>query len=168
MIQTLPHRIGLILLIIFLQIFVFNKICLGGYAVPLMGVMILFHIPVNAGRISAMLLAFMVGLLLDAFSNTPGISAGAMVATSFVQQPLLHGMAPKDSLEDSVPNKELLGKYKYFFYMAILMAVHHGIYFLLDAFTFFNPITLLLRFVSSYALSMLFAYLLEMFRKPKA
>ena len=168
MIQTLPHRIGLILLIIFLQIFVFNKICLGGYAVPLMGVMILFHIPVNAGRISVMLLAFMTGLLLDAFSNTPGISAGAMVAASFVQQPLLQSMAPKDLLEDSVPNKDLLGKYKYFFYMAILMAVHHGIYFLLDAFNLFNPITLLLRFISSLALSMLFAYLLEMFRKPKA
>lgn len=168
MMQTLPHRIGFTLLIIFLQIFIFNKINIGGYAVPLMGVVALFHIPVNAGRISVMILAFFIGLILDAFSNTPGLTAGAMTMTAFVQQPLLQAMSPKDVLEDSIPNKELLGKNKYFFYTAILMAVHHIVYFLFEAFSLYNLQTLLLRFAGSYAFSMLLAYLFELLRSRKA
>lgn len=162
MIQTLFRRLGIVLLVILLQVSVFNHIILWDYAVPLLGVMVLFHMPLNSGRTGNMFMAFFTGLVLDAFSNSPGVTAGAMTATAFVQYPLLHAMAPKDAVEDAVPDMKMLGKYNYISYMAILMAVHHFLYFLLEAFSFFNPMDLLLRFLGSYALSMLLALSLEM------
>lgn len=167
MIQTLFHRLGIILVIVLLQVFVFNHINLWGYAVPLLGVAVLFYTPLNSGRISNMFLAFFTGLLLDAFSNSPGVAAGAMTATAFVQYPLLHAMAPKDAVEDDIPDVHLLGRYKYISYIAILMAVHHLIYFIFEAFSFFNAMDLALRFLGSYGLSMLLALSIEMFRTSK-
>lgn len=167
MIQTLFHRLGIILVIVLLQVFVFNHINLWGYAVPLLGVAVLFYTPLNSGRISNMFLAFFTGLLLDAFSNSPGVAAGAMTATAFVQYPLLHAMAPKDAVEDAIPDVHLLGRYKYISYIAILMAVHHLIYFIFEAFSFFNAMDLALRFLGSYGLSMLLALSIEMFRTSK-
>ena len=165
--QTLFHRLGVALLVIFLQVFVFNHIILWGYAIPLLGVMILFHTPLNAGRIGNMLLAFFTGLVLDAFSNSPGVAAGAMTFTAFVQYSLLHAIVPKDAVEDAVPSMKLLGKYNYVFYIAILMAVHHFMYFLLEAFSFFNAMDLLIRFLGSYALSMVLALSIEFLLSSK-
>ena len=167
MIQTLFHRLGFVFLVILLQVFVFNHIILWDYAVPLLGVMVLFHTPLDAGRIGNMLLAFFSGLVLDAFSNTPGVATGALTATAFVQYPLMHAMAPKDAVEDAVPDMKLLGKYNYISYIAILTAVHHFLYFLLEAFSLFNPLDLLLRFLGSYALSMLLALSIEMLLSSK-
>lgn len=165
--QTLFHRLGVVLLVIFLQVFVFNHIILWGYAIPLLGVMILFHTPLNAGRIGNMLLAFFTGLVLDAFSNSPGVAAGAMTFTAFVLYSLLHAIVPKDAVEDAVPSMKLLGKYNYVFYIAILMAVHHFMYFLLEAFSFFNAMDLLIRFLGSYALSMVLALSIEFLLSSK-
>ena len=167
MIQTLFRRLGIVILVILLQVFVFNHINLWDYAVPLLGVMVLFHTPMNAGRIGNMFIAFFSGLVLDAFSNSPGVAAGAMTATAFIQPPLLHAMAPKDAVEDAVPDMKLFGKYNYISYIAILTAVHHFLYFLLEAFSLFNPLDLLLRFLGSYALSMLLALSIEMLLSSK-
>ena len=90
-----------------------------------------------------------------------------MTATAFIQPPLLHAMAPKDAVEDAVPDMKLLGKYNYISYIAILTAVHHFLYFLLEAFSLFNPLDLLLRFLGSYALSMLLALSIEMLLSSK-
>ena len=114
-----------------------------------------------------MLLAFFSGLVLDAFSNTPGVATGALTATAFVQYPLMHAMVPKDAVENAVPDMNLLGKYGYISYIAILMLVHHLMYFLLEAFSFFNAMDLLLRFLGSYALSMLLALSIEMLFSSK-
>ena len=116
-------------LVVLLQVMVLNHVNLWGYAVPLLGVMVLFHVPLNAGRIGNMFMAFFTGLVLDAFSNSPGVAAGAMTLAAFVQYPLLHAMAPKDAVEDALPGIGLMGKYTYFAYIAILRAVHHVVYF---------------------------------------
>ena len=85
-------------LVVLLQVMVLNHVNLWGYAVPLLGVMVLFHVPLNAGRIGNMFMAFFTGLVLDAFSNSPGVAAGAMTLAVFVQYPLLHAMLPKDAV----------------------------------------------------------------------
>lgn len=151
-------------LVVFLQVFLFNHINLWGYAVPLLGAMVLFHLPLNSGRLAGMFLAFATGVVLDAFSNTPGVSAGAMTLTAFVRYPLVHAMVSKDVVEDAVPDRHLLGQYKYFWYMAILLGVHHVAYFMLEAFSFFHLADLSLRLLGSYALSLLLAWIIEMLR----
>lgn len=167
MIQTLLRRLGTILVVVLLQVFLFNHINLWGYAMPLLGAMVLFHTTLDTGCIGNMFVAFATGLVLDAFSNTPGVAAGALTATAFVQHFILRAMAPKDAVEDAVVDRFLLGQYKYFWYVAILLAVHHLTYFLLEAFTFFNLADIALRCAGSYALSLLLAWGMEMLRPGK-
>jgi rod shape-determining protein MreD len=114
-----------------------------------------------------MLFAFIIGLILDAFSNTPGLTAGAMTVTAFMQFPLMNSIVPKDAAEDALPTINLLGKYKYFSYIAILMAIHHIVYFVFEAFNFFNPINLLMRFLATYIVSLLLAWSIEILHTSK-
>ena len=156
----------LMLVVSLVQIFVLNHICLWGYASPLLGCVALYYVPLATNRIYTMLGAFLMGLLLDAFSNTPGLSAAALTLTAFVQQPLLRLMTSEDVVQTEVPDMKMLGRYKYFFYMALLMAVYQVTYFLLEAFSFFNLTDLLLRLLSSYILSLLLAFVAEAWRSP--
>ncbi len=167
MMQNLPSRLWTMLLVVALQVFIFNRINLWGYAVPLLGVMVLFHTPLSAGRIGNMVVAFAIGLILDAFTNTPGVAAGALTLTAFIQYPMVRAMLPKDVAEDAVPTRQLLGAYKYFWYVAILMAIHHVAYFVLEAFSFFHLSNLVLRLVGSYVLSLGVAWCIEMMRPTR-
>ncbi len=147
-----------------LQVLVFNHINLWGCAMPLMGILAVLYTPLGSSRIGNMCLTFVTGLILDAFSNTPGVAAGAMTATAFVRHYLLQAMVSKDAPVDAVPDAWMLGRYRYFSYLAILMAVHHCLYFLLEAFAFRYVTDLLPCLLGSYALSLLISLSIELFR----
>lgn len=154
MVVTIFNRLGKMVPVLLMQILVLNHIHLFGYATPIVSTLFLLSIPLNANRISTMLYAFVMGIILDAFTNTPGVSAGALTLTAFVQQSLLSALVPKDTPEDFVPTFRKLGKWKFFWYIVILTATHHTMFFLLESFSFFNILDQLLSLVTSFLLSL--------------
>ena len=99
MIVTLLIRLLQMLVLIAFQVLVLNHVHFLGYATPMVYVAILLYLPWNANRVGTLFLSFVMGLVLDAFSNTPGLTAASMVFAGFIQPYLLHAMAPKDTVE---------------------------------------------------------------------
>lgn len=161
MIQNFLKRFGQMLLVIAVQVLVLNHIHLWGLATPMLQVMFLFKTPLNEKPIVTMLWAFCLGLVVDTFTNTPGMCAGAMTLTAFLQPRLLQVMAPKDSVEDIVPSRQTLGRWTFLTYRLILMMVYVVAFFLLESFSFFNITHLVLAMASSMALSMVLAISVE-------
>lgn len=167
MIITLFKRIvGIALLVIF-QVMVCNHLHLLGYATPMIYVLFFCYLPLNANRIATLLWAFLLGLIIDTFSGTPGQASGAMVLTAMVQWPLLKAMAPKESLEDMVPSYRTLGVTKHFYYLFILTIVHHTTFFLLETFSYFHIVDIALSLGGSIVLSMVIMLTLETTRDRK-
>lgn len=120
------------------QVLLFNHLHFLGYGTPLVYVALLLYIPANANRTATLLWAFLMGLLMDIFANTAGISSAAMTLTAMIQPGLLQASLPKESLEDMVPSYRTMGTWNHLRYMTILLLVHHLAYFTLESFSFFN------------------------------
>lgn len=138
MIQNFFIRLLQMLVLAALQVLLFNHIHFNGYGTPLVYVALLLYIPANANRIATLLWAFCMGMLMDTFANTPGISAAALTLAAMVQPGLLNASLPKEALEDLVPSYRSMGTWNHMRYLTILLLVHHLAYFALESFSFFN------------------------------
>ena len=160
-------RVFQMAVLIALQVLVCNHIHLFGYATPMLYVLFLLRFPLNGARVGNMLWAFVMGLIIDVFSNTLGEAAASKTLAAFVQWPLLQATAPKDALEDMKPSYQTMGKWNYIRYIAILTLVHHVAFYLLEAFSFFSMTRLLLSLGASYLLSLVLMLTLETLRHGK-
>lgn len=167
MIVTFFKRLLQMLGLLALQVLVCNHIHLLSYATPMVYVLFLAYFPLDSHRIGNMCWAFVMGLLLDICSNTPGEAAAALTMASFIQWPLLRAMAPKESVEDMVPNYVTMGRWNHVRYLILLTVVNHTVFFLLESFSFFNPIDLLITWSSSLALSLVLMFTMEIVRGRK-
>ena len=164
MIVTLLIRLLQMLVLIAFQVLVLNHVHFLGYATPMVYVAILLYLPWNANRVGTLFLSFVMGLVLDAFSNTPGLTAASMVFAGFIQPYLLHAMAPKDTVEDMVPTYRSMGKWNHVRYVMLIVLIQQVCYFLLECFSFYNYRELLLTFAGSYVITLVIVLALEFFR----
>ena len=164
MVQTLLNRLLQMLILLVLQALICNHVHIMGYATPIIQVLFVAWMPLNSNRTGNLVWAFALGLLLDMFANTPGISAASLTLTAMVQYSLVHMMAPKDAVDDMVPNYGSMGVWNYIQYLALLTAVHHLMYFVLEFFSFSNPLDMLLSLLTSVLLSLLIMLTLETMR----
>ena len=160
-------RIRQIMIILALQVLVFDYIHLWGYATPLLGVMVVVYSPLSDNRVTNLVMSFLAGIVMDMFTNSPGVAAASMTLASFVQHPLLEMMVPKDSDENMLPSWHTMGMSSYSAYLAIMLAVYHVAYFVLEVFSFINPVDMIISIVSSYVLSFILAMSFELFRFAK-
>lgn len=167
MIVIFLKRLLLMMALVVLQVMVCNHIHFMGYATPMLYVLFLVHMPLNSNRIGNLVWAFVLGLIIDAFSNTPGEAVGALTLTAFVQWPLLHSLAPKEAFEDMVPTYKNMGRWNHIRYMFILVFTHHTAFYLLESFSFLHFTKLLISYGSSLLLTFVLMLILETMRHGK-
>ncbi len=148
------NRIGQMLAVLCVQVLVLNHIHLWGYATPLLCFAFVALAPLGANRIQEMVMSFVLGLVVDIFSTTPGVCAGAMVLASFVQHYLFVLMAPKDSEPGLKPCAKELGRFHFIVYLSLILALGFIVYFALDCFSFCRSSDLFLALACSYVSSM--------------
>ena len=165
MIIEILKRIWQIFLLLVLQVFLMNHIHIMGYGSPLVCVALLLYFPVNANRVLTMLWAFLLGFLVDVFSSTPGLSAASMTLVAFLQPGWLRLWVPKDSPEDFLPDFRTMGTWNHLRYLTILLLLHHGVYYLLESFSFFNLTDLCMTAGISFGFSWLSIVVLELLRR---
>ncbi|MCR4920192.1 MAG: rod shape-determining protein MreD [Bacteroidaceae bacterium] len=168
MLVGLIIRLILMLALAALQVLVLNDVHLFGYATPMLYVAFLLRFPLNTPRVGVLLWAFLMGLTVDVGSGTPGMGAAAMTLAGMLCQPLLRVMSPRDATDDIVATPHSMGRMTHFHYVAILVVVHHAVFYLLESFTFHHPIPLLISFASSALLSLVLIIVFETLRLPKA
>lgn len=149
------------------QVLLFNHIHFMGYGTPLVYVALLLYIPVNANRSATLVWAFVMGMVMDAFANTPGISAASLTLTALVQPSFLRTCLPKEYLEDMVPSYHAMGVWNHLRYMTMLLLVHHLAYFAIESFSFFNLTTVGISAGTSLASSWVIIMLTETLRGKK-
>lgn len=165
MLQTLLSRFGWFVALLLLQVFVFNHVHILGYATPLPYLYLLLILPSATPRWVYVLVGFAFGLLLDLFTNTPGMAAAALCLTGLFVPLLLRAFAPKDSDDDTfLPSRRSMetgGFLKYAFSATLVLC---AAFFTIEAFSFFDPLTLLYNIAGSTLLTTLFVWGIELIR----
>ncbi|MDY6250446.1 MAG: rod shape-determining protein MreD [Bacteroidaceae bacterium] len=169
MIKLSFAHIGWFILLILLQGLVFNHLHFMGYATPMPYVFFLIILPTTTKRWVYIVLGFAMGLVIDLFSNTPGMTAASLCLTGLAIPPLLKPFLPNDhedneTLTPSARSMEW-GPFVRFAFLATL--INTVCYFLLEAFSFFNWQHLLISISSSTFISLLFIISIEVIRSTK-
>lgn len=147
------------------QVLVLNHIHLFDCATPLLYVYVMLLFRRNYPRWGILLVSFLLGLLVDIFSNTPGVAAASMTFLGFLQPYVLAMFLNRDSDEDLQPSMKSLGFAKFFYYAAVLVVVYCAIFFTIETFSFFNGLLWLECVGGSAMLTILLILAIENSRK---
>ena len=137
--------------IILLQLFVVNNIELSSMVNPYIYVVFVLLLPVNTKPWHTVVIAFLTGAVMDAFSSTPGLHIAATNMMGFLRIHYLNAVTTKEDQQSNiVPSVSQKGLVWFVLYAFIMIFVHHTLLFYLEMYSLRDFFTTLLRvFVSS-------------------
>lgn len=157
MTKTVLQFIVLFIVMVLAQVIIFNHLCLFNVAIPLAFIYFILRLPVGLGVSWVMTLSFLTGLTVDIFSDTQGMNALACTILAVLRMPVLHTYFPREEdLTDPRPSIKSLGLPVYMKYALTMSVIYCALFFIIEAFTFFNPLKLVLRILASGLLTFLF------------
>ena len=162
-------RYGIIfILLILLQVLLFNNIQFSGYVNPFVYVLFILILPVEIPSWILLLLSFSMGLIIDFFSGSPGMHTSATVLAGFVRPYILRVVSPRDGYEpNSDPSIANYGFRWFLIYTILVVSIHHFVLFYLEVFRFAEFFRTLLRVILSSMFTIVFIVLIEFYRKGK-
>ena len=161
------HRIEWFLGLVLLQVLVLNQMHIGGYATPFFYIYFILKFNSRISRNNLMLWAFALGLAVDMFSNTPGMNAAAATCLAFFRAPLIRLITLRDMDEGFRPGVKALGFSSFFRYSLLTTSLFCTILLLIDTFSFFNPLVLIGKILTSVLSTMLCIICMESLGRKK-
>lgn len=163
------NRIIWFLLLLFLQVLVFNHIHILGYATPLVYIYLILLFPLGTSRWSLLLWGFLLGFCIDTFSNTPGVASSTLTMMAMIQPTLLKVFVPRDTTEELkwYPAAGTMGWGAFIRYLTCGVLLYVTMFFLLESFSFFNETILLYSIGGSTLLTILILIAFEGIRNSR-
>jgi rod shape-determining protein MreD len=162
-------RFGLsFILLMLLQLLLFDNIQFSGYVNPYVYIMFIILLPVEIPSWILLLLSFMTGLIMDLFSGSPGMHSSATVLAGFARPYILRIVSPRDGYElRSEPSMLNYGLRWFLIYTVLVVLVHHTALFYLEVFRFADFFRTMLRVLLSSLFTVSFIVLLEFYRRGR-
>ncbi|HRN72548.1 MAG TPA: rod shape-determining protein MreD [Ginsengibacter sp.] len=163
--STLVRNIVRFILFILVQVFVLNQIPpLHHLVVPYLYFLFILWLPFKTGRRTLLVLGFLLGFSLDAFTGTFGLHSAPCVVIAYLRPFLIKLLLPREEVEVNFrePSAWSLGVAPYLTYVTILTFVHHTILFFLQALQTGGLVYFLVKSLFSTAVSLLLVLLTEL------
>ena len=156
---------GSFLILIVLQLLIFNNIGFSGYVNPYIYVMFILILPVAIPSWILLILAFLTGLVIDLFSGTIGVHAFATVMAGFVRPWVLSlNITAEASEPETSPSSYRSGLRWFLIYVVTVVMIHHLALFFIEIFSFRNFFHTVLRVLLSTAATTFFIVLFDFIR----
>ena len=156
------------ILLLLLQVLLFNNIQFSGYVNPYIYIMFILLLPFEIPAWLLLIISFFTGLIIDLFTGTPGMHTSATVLAGFVRPFILRVISPRDGYEAGAdPSMQVYGIRWFLIYTSLIILIHHTALFYLEVFRFTDFFRTLLRVMLSSLFSVTFIVLLEYIRKGK-
>lgn len=126
-------QIGRYILVMILQVLLFDQLQLLGVCHPYIYVLCLLMMPITLSHSADMIIGAVVGLIMDIFCNSMGIHTAACIFIMFIRPYLIGAIVnDKDRLNEQISLRSL-GMEALLRYVVILVVIHHLIVFMLAA-----------------------------------
>ena len=163
----LVDRLVMFVVLLVVQVLVLNHVWLLNVATPLLYVYFAITFPRNTEKGEVLLWCFFLGLLIDIFSHTPGLAAGSLTLIGMIQTYLVELFIPRDSVENLEVSAATLGWGKFSMLSGMLILLYCLLFFILEAFNFFDWQLWILRAVCSAALTLILMLAIESVRSRR-
>ena len=155
MTKVLPRNILMFVILVMIQILIFNNIQLSGYINPYIYILFILLLPFETPGWLLLVLGFLLGISIDIFSDTLGMHTIATTLTAFLRPYVLDIIAPHDGYKiGTKPRISYYGLSWFFKYAAILIVIHHLVLFYIEIFHFGGFFSTLLRVILSSAVTL--------------
>ena len=133
---TVIQNIIWFILLVLVQVLALNNIQFLGFINPYIYILFVLSLPVKLPRWITLLLAFGLGLTIDAFSNTMGMHAFASVFVAFFRDGVIKLFTSIEEGNNPTPSFYTFGVGAYIKYIVTMVLMHHTTLFLLESFSF--------------------------------
>jgi cell shape-determining protein MreD len=164
-VSDLVKNIFRLFIFVLVQVYVLNKIPhLHRYIVPYLYFLFILWLPFSINRLAQLLIGFAAGLLLDYFTNTPGLHAAACLLIAYVRPFVISVLIPKDTNEFNYrePSPRAMGWAPYSVYVLVLTFLHNTYLLLLEFLHFGSFLDFVIKVLSTTAISLLLIFTTEL------
>lgn len=162
---NIVRLLAVFVVLLLLQVVVFDNLDFLGLCNPFVYVAFVLLLPFGTSTILLMLLASVLGMVVDVASNTPGMHMAACVLVAYVRPYVLRLIAFRSVTykDGELPGSRVYGTLWFARYTLLMVSIHHVALFLVEQFDSFYLLPTLLRIVMSIVASSLLIVLLENF-----
>lgn len=118
-------QIGRYIIVMLLQVLLFDQLQLWGVCHPYIYVMCLLMMPITISRSLSMVIGALAGIVMDVFCNTLGVHMASCILLMFIRPYLVSAVVnDKDRLNEQL-TLHVMGMEAFIKYVAILVVIHH-------------------------------------------
>ena len=152
------------IMLILLQVFILDNIQFMGYLNPMIYVLFILSLPVRFPKWAILFLAFIMGLIIDIFSNTAGMHSFALVFAAFLRTPIINIFTSLDEGSNPTPSFHTFGVSAYVKYIITIVLLHHITLFFIESFSFLHLTLLIPKIIISSAVTILLILAFQSFK----
>ena len=163
MIEIVKNIVRFVVLIL-VQVLVFNRIEISNFLSPMIIVYFLIAMPFNTHKSLLLIASFLMGIIIDMFMNTMGILSFTFVLIAYFRPLILQIIQPRDGYAlGDLPKAKDLGWLWFIKYSTILIVFFHLVYFIIIGFSQDNLLIMLWKTIISSAFTLLFIIIIQVF-----
>lgn len=133
--QIVLQNIFRFIILVLIQVLILNNIQFLGYINPYVYILFVLSLPLFTKRWVTLLLAFLLGITIDIFSNTLGMHAFASVLVAFMRTGIIRVFTSLEEGNNPIPSFHSFGVSAYIKYVVLMVLIHHSTLFFLEAFS---------------------------------
>ncbi|MCM4172880.1 rod shape-determining protein MreD [Arenibacter sp. TNZ] len=147
-------------LLILVQVLVFNKLNFFGYINPMVYILFLYWYPIKERRQLFLLLSFLLGFIIDLFSDTVGLHAAAAVTIAYLRPTIMRFCF---GVNFEFQNFKLTNttRAQQITFLTLLIVIHHLVFFTLEIFSIGNTLLILRKVLTIGIASLILCLLLS-------
>lgn len=136
MYNTVIRNIIRIIVLVVMQVFIFDNIRLGHFIHPYIYVLFIMLLPFDTPKWRLLIDGFIIGMLIDIFSGTPGLNAAATVFMAYFRPNIIGITTRKSDIEEkNIPSITEMGLKWFVVYGLMLLIMHNLVLFWIEAFS---------------------------------
>ena len=147
-------------LLALVQVLLCNKIGFLGFINPMIYILFLYWYPIKQNRAAFIIVSFLLGFIIDIFSDTLGIHAGSTVTIAYLR-PAIMRFCFGVNYEFQSFKLASVPRIQQITYIALLIIIHHTVFFILEVFSFENFLLILKKILSVSLASLILCILLS-------
>lgn len=154
----LLFNIILIGFLVFIQVFLFDRISFNQIATPYVYILFILLYPTNRNPYIFLILSFLLGWGVDFFEDTGGIHAFACISIAMLKNKLVRLLSGTKYFEIEEFSFGEFSAAQWALYALILVLTHHFILFFIESLSFSNFKDILFRTIYCSAFTLIFVY----------
>ncbi|MHB9054913.1 MAG: rod shape-determining protein MreD [Paludibacteraceae bacterium] len=162
--QLVLQNILRFIILVLVQVFVLDNIQFLGYVSPMIYVLFILSLPIRFPKGAILILAFILGIVIDIFNNTMGIHTFATVFVAFLRPALIKMSVSIEEMANPVPSFRTFGVGNYIKYVIFVVLIHHTVLFLIESFSFLHLSLLIPKILVSSVVSILIILGIQSFK----